>query len=289
MQIPTQRSSSTVGLRDPAINTSIACWCETCGDDVFVHEPRRLLLNTHVSTWYTDSFILTGFRPVTHSVKFCFESLAYLHNETVNIYSHLIPASGAVVLAALVAWYFRVTFPKATRSDRLIFEIYLATSILGSFISGIYIGFYCEPRLQVLYWSMIGGLSVVTGFVVINPRMQTPQFRLLRTLSFIATGLSAFAPIIHAASVFPYHHLDKQAGLRYYYIEGVIVLVGVVFYISRFPEAWKPGKFDVWGASHQIFHVLVVLSAVVHLYGILTAFRWNYENPRCHVSDSAFE
>ncbi len=50
---------------------------------------------------------------------------------------------------------------------------------------------------------------------------------------------------------------------------------------TRFPEAWRPGRFDLWGASHQLFHVLVVLSAVVHLYGILNAFRWNYENPRC--------
>lgn len=27
--------------------------------------------------------------------------------------------------------------------------------ILGSFISWIYIGFYCEPHLQKIYWSMV--------------------------------------------------------------------------------------------------------------------------------------
>lgn len=149
----------------------------------------------------------------------------------------------------------------------------------------------------------------MTAFVVIHPRLQSPSFRVLRTCSFIATGLSAFAPIIHAASIFPYHQLDRQAGLRYYYLEGIIVLIGAVIYIvsslstsgswpkrwmesvadgsrssstqTRFPEAWRPGKFDIWGASHQIFHVLVVLSAMAHLYGILSAFQWNYENPRC--------
>ena len=153
-------------------------------------EPRRLLSNSQVPLWYTDSFILTGYRPVTHSVKFCFNSLTYLHNETVNIYSHLIPAFCAVILASLMSSYFRATFPKATRSDRLAFEVYLATStvcfavsslyhtllchsryyrdlwvrldyvaivfqILGSFVSGIYIGFYCEPQLQKLYWSIV--------------------------------------------------------------------------------------------------------------------------------------
>lgn len=34
-----------------------------------------------------------------------------------------------------------------------------------------------------------------------------------------------------------------------------------------------PGKLDIWGGSHQIFHLLAVQSAAVHLYGILGAFR----------------
>ncbi|KAK0668459.1 mPR-like GPCR protein [Cercophora samala] len=277
---------------------------------------RQLLTNTEVPEWYTDSFILAGYRPVTNSVKFCFHSLVYLHNETVNIYSHLLPAIACIILASLVEWYFKVSFPKASQTDRLIFKVYLATSvicftisslyhtllchsrschdlwvcidylailvqILGSIASGIYLGFYCEPKLQTLYWSIIAAVSLATAVITVHPRLQTPRYRLLRTMSFVATGLSAFAPIIHAASIFPYPQLDKQAGLRYYYAEGLIVLLGVVFYITRFPESWKPGVFDIWGASHQIFHILIVTSAAVHLYGIISAFRWNYENPRC--------
>ncbi|KAK3903968.1 HlyIII-domain-containing protein [Staphylotrichum tortipilum] len=279
-------------------------------------QPSRLLSITQIPSWYADPFILTGYRPVTPSVKSCFGSLGYLHNETANIYSHLIPALCCIVLAALVSGYFRATFPRATRTDRLVFEIYLATSvlcftvssfyhtllchsrhyrdlwvrfdyltivvqILGSFVSGIYVGFYCEPRLQQLYWSMIVVLSVATAFVVIHPSLQSPRHRGLRTGTFVATGLSAFAPIVHAASIFPYQQLDQQAGLRYYYLEGVILIAGAVVYITRFPEARRPGKFDIWGSSHQIFHLLVVQSAAVHLYGILGAFRWNYENLRC--------
>jgi adiponectin receptor len=43
-------------------------------------------------------------------------------------------------------------------------------------------------------------------------------------------GFSAFAPIIHAASIFPYGQLDQQSGLRYYFLEGFLILVGVGFY-----------------------------------------------------------
>lgn len=30
------------------------------------------------------------------------------------------------------------------------------------------------------------------------------------------------------------------------------------------PERWYPGRFDYFGASHQIFHVCVVLAALAH-------------------------
>ena len=73
----------------------------------------------------------------------------------------------------------------------------------------------------------------MTGVVVIHPRLQSRGWKTLRLSTFVATGLSAFAPIIHAASIFPYDQLDKQAGLRYYYLEGILILTGVASYAVR--------------------------------------------------------
>lgn len=60
---------------------------------------------------------------------------------------------------------------------------------------------------------------------------------------------------------------------------------------ARIPERLQPGRFDVWGSSHQIFHVLILLAAMSQLIGLLTAFhhsrtsicekRWAIE--RCGV------
>ena len=34
--------------------------------------------------------------------------------------------------------------------------------------------------------------------------------------------------------------------------------VGVIFYVSHFPEvSCCSGKFDIYGASHQIWHILI--------------------------------
>ena len=45
---------------------------------------------------------------------------------------------------------------------------------------------------------------------------------------------------------------------------------------ARWPERIAPGKFDVIGSSHQIFHVLVVLAAASHLVGLVTAFDYRH-------------
>ena len=53
----------------------------------------------HVLSWedlpqwmQTDPYIRSGYRPQLDSYSACFQSVFYLHNESVNIWSHLIPA-----------------------------------------------------------------------------------------------------------------------------------------------------------------------------------------------------
>lgn len=151
----------------------------------------RLLSRDEMPSWFDHNpYIWTSYRPITPSVLRCLSSLLHLHNETVNVYSHLIPAMVALLGNGLLFVYFSTTFPESSWSDQFVFHVYLTTSvicfgissayhtllchsahvaslwvrldyvaivfqILGSFISGIYIGFYCEPHLQTIYWSMV--------------------------------------------------------------------------------------------------------------------------------------
>lgn len=172
-----------------------------------LNEPRspcsgpRLLSCDKIPSWYAHNpYIRTSYRPVTPSAFRCLSSLLYLHNETVNIYTHLIPATIALLGNVLLYIYFSASFPEATWADQLVFHIYLTTSvicfgissayhtflchsahftdlwgrldyiaivlqILGSFVSGIYIGFYCKPELQKLYWTMVSSEVFDTVFV----------------------------------------------------------------------------------------------------------------------------
>ena len=73
---------------------------------------RKLLAQHEVPSWCSQNpFLLTGFRPPSESVQRCVESLGYVHNETVNIYSHLVPALITFARAAFIHLYFPAHYP----------------------------------------------------------------------------------------------------------------------------------------------------------------------------------
>lgn len=157
----------------------------------------KLLSLKELPDWYQHNvYILTSYRPASYSYQESLWSILRLHNESANIYSHLIPAV-ITLLAQLILWQcFWVAFPKATYHDYSIFafQIFAATTcfslsaiyhsmlnhsdygadlwtridycgilflILGEFVSGIYVSFYCEPRLQKTYWAMVSLLILL--------------------------------------------------------------------------------------------------------------------------------
>lgn len=143
-------------------------------------------------------------------------------------------------------------------------------------------------------------MSLINAYMSLNDRYGSENWVVSRLLPFLGLGFFALIPIGHAAIIFPYEQFQKQAGLNYYYLEGVLMVAGVIFLAVRanlvsgiprtrltcptqtkFPERWLPGTFDYWGASHQIFHCFVVLGTVSHFAGVMSAFEWNHTHQRC--------
>jgi len=106
---------------------------------------------------------------------------------------------------------------------------------------------------------------------------------------FVALGLSAVLPIGHAMQLHSLSKLDELMGLRWAVLQGVLYISGAAIYAvrrhiqisrpqlmipcqRRIPERYQPGRFDILGSSHQMFHILVVLAATSHLNGLLQAF-----------------
>jgi adiponectin receptor len=188
---------------------------------------------------------------------------------------NLLAATVALLLSSMYHTLMNHSFHVSSLWLRIDY-VGILTLILGSFFSGIFVGFYREPKLRWVYWSMIITLSSITAILVIHPRLQGLSYRGMRTAAFVATGLSGFAPIGHGLWLYGWDEMWIRSGMPFWLLEGIMYGCGAFFFASRFPESVWPGKFDIWFSSHQIFHVLVVAGSIVHMAGVWDAYSWNY-------------
>lgn len=278
-------------------------------------EPSEPLLRFEaLPEWLQDNpYVHGGYRAVNNSYSKCFRSYNHIHNESLNILTHLVPALGLVFSQYYLQQAITHYYPEATLMDRTVFGLnvlaaivtftlstlyhtfmchsrlvstrwlridYLGilTLILGSFFSGIYVGFYNDSVKRNLYWSMIASLSVVTAIFVVHPDLQGPKYRKGKAYAFIATALTGFAPITHGLYLYGWDYMWVRSGMPFWFLEGLIYLIGAVFFITRFPESAWPGYFDIYFNSHSIFHTLVVMASFAHMYGVWSAYDWNYQH-----------
>jgi adiponectin receptor len=76
----------------------------------------------------------------------------------------------------------------------------------------------------------------------------------------------------------------KAIALKYMIVMGLSYVVGALLYGSRIPERFFPGKVDYFGASHQIFHVLVLVGVWTHFVGVTKAMAfWHEVNDSCSI------
>lgn len=273
---------------------------------------RKLLHWDDLPHWQRDNqHIHTGYRPASFSFLVSFRSLAYLHNETVNIYSHLLPSimavpaawqlyralapryetacqpdlmafgcffAGAAFCLGMSATYHTITnhSPAVARIGNTLDYVGIVGLISGSFIPSVYYGFYCIPALQRLYWIMICTIGLGCCCVSVVPQFRTPRWRPFRAAMFVGMGLSAVFPVIHGLQLYGIDRMRRQIGLEWLLLQGFLYILGAGIYAARVPERLSPGKFDIVGSSHQIFHVLVVCAALAHLKGLLKAFDYRH-------------
>ena len=156
-------------------------------------ERSALLSFNEMPYWFQDDnnqWILRGYRPISNSVRVSIRSWWYLHNETVNIYSHLIPAVAFLlgewyILRYLVGKYSEVSgtdlaaFPSFTLTATLCYAssalyhtltnhsysvdhlchrldmLGIGVFKVGDIILGVHIIFWCETTIRNTYWAIV--------------------------------------------------------------------------------------------------------------------------------------
>ncbi|PRQ37692.1 hypothetical protein RchiOBHm_Chr4g0405431 [Rosa chinensis] len=156
----------------------------------------------------------------------------------------------------------------------------ISLMIVCSFFAPIYYTFHCNPYSRFFYLSSISILGVLVIITLLSPSLSAPRFRTFRATLFLTMGFSGVIPAVHAL-VIHWDHQPVIAALGYELAMAIFYATGAGFYVSRIPERWKPGKFDIAGHSHQIFHVFVVLGALAHSAATLAVMDFRRGLPTC--------
>jgi adiponectin receptor len=149
--------------------------------------------------WLQDNqFIHSGYRKASYSYARSIQSIFHRpHNETVNIWTHLIPATLCLPAAGYLYNILKPRYELASRADILAMSCFflgaafclglsasfhtfsnhspsvaqfwnrldyagISLLIAGSFVPSVYYGFWCHPAKQWSYWIMVGSGRIMT-------------------------------------------------------------------------------------------------------------------------------
>jgi len=139
---------------------------------------------------------------------------------------------------------------------------------MGSKVPWLYYTFYCDSLSALIYIAAMCTLGTISVLMSQSQTFSQPKFRGLRAGVFSGLGCSALAPVTHIFLRYGFHYAFYELYLWCLIVMALFYLVGAAIYASRMPERFWPGKFDLIGNSHQIFHSFVVIAACFHMYAI---------------------
>ncbi|CAN0873315.1 Heptahelical transmembrane protein ADIPOR3 [Linum grandiflorum] len=205
--------------------------------------------------------------------------------------------SNAVVLQPITRWPFYAFMVGAMfcllastichliscHSERMSYIVHrfdyagIAALIATSFYPPVYYSFMCNPFFCNLYLGVITVIGIVTMVFSLLPTFQRPEFRSFRASLFFGMGVSGVVPILHKMVLYG-NQPEALQTTGYEVLMGVLYGLGALVYAKRVPERWMPGKFDIAGQSHQLFHILVVAAAFTHYQAGLVYLNWRDVN-----------
>lgn len=254
-----------------------------------------------------------GYREPTHAWD-ALRSLFALHNQTVNIWTHLLgwsyfmwrspailrdlermnaPLSDfAFVLVYLACAQFQMLSSAAyhlfsyisAEWDRFFLRMDLAGIILmifGSFAIGLHNGFATDTALKVTYLVIVSTPLLTAAYLTVSPALQSDSMVKTRNTLLAATVAGGVIPAVHWA-------LADDLGCHWDVLWAVGAMFGFygggfIVFLLRFPERYMSHVvIDFIGQSHNLWHVCVWLAGASWLEGMVQFYSCQ-RNGQCHV------
>ncbi|KAG0064036.1 hypothetical protein BGZ90_002409 [Linnemannia elongata] len=255
--------------------------------------------------WQSNPYILTGYRFLS-SKRQCLWSIFKIHNETCNIWTHMLGLIGLIGLGL----YIHTTFlHHGTVWDHAVFLFFFLAASKCLICSTLYHTFLCHSRLPVMRcaatldyigigvlitasvmatlhygffcdverWIFLAfsfGMGIVGCILPLYPFFDLPSFRYFRIFIFLGMACSGIVPLTYVA--YMKGPLNTWNFIAPFCKSGLAYLTGLLFYGHRFPEKQFPGVFDRWGHSHQVWHVAVVAGIYYHYMAMVHFYNSRY-------------
>eukprot|EP00055_Hartaetosiga_balthica_P006986 m.23385 g.23385 ORF g.23385 m.23385 type:complete len:294 (-) comp5540_c0_seq2:131-1012(-) len=240
-----------------------------------------------------NPYIFTGYRAFL-SFDDCVKTLFTIHNETVNVWTHVL---GFIWAIWVLYWSVFVYFPEHNGDfyDVLMTVLFLVGVIvcmtasaayhlflpqvekvslqwlqfdllgitigmLGAYFPGIYYGFYCFPSLLHVYAVLSGIVFVVNLAMQSNGNFLSQKWAARRIVLYTITLGFGIVPLTHWSFLDHQDLEEVHLFVPKVLISYVLMAIGLFFYLSRYPERSCPGSCDIVGASHQWWHTFVFLT-----------------------------
>lgn len=249
-----------------------------------------LLRFDEVPPWLQfNRFIRTGYRPQL-DVPQCSLTLFTWHNETVNVWSHLVPAVCLLYLnwhSPHEALFFRLSMMSFLFifSASSIYHLYMpccrshrgyrrliCMDVMGALISittsaysFILHGHRCADRATVAFFAATFGVyAAFLSYVILFSSMTVAQrFALFGTQCVFRLFIAFYV-------LYPkYVATGFTQSFYYHTVSFFVVATGGLFNITRVPERWLPHWrwLDYIMNSHNVWHYFCVQSCVMTMIG----------------------
>lgn len=242
-----------------------------------------------------NAYITDKYRPYLNSTQ-CLLSILRIHNETVNIWLHLI---GFILFLILFQYDILITLPKFG-SDYSVYVIYMTftssctllfflstvnhifcchpdelvvrrwmgfdqfglwTAIIGCYVPGLRLALWCFPEVNWLYSCTVIFTGVSGMILLLAPASRGySNMKYFMTILLASTG---FIPIVHWVSRRGLESEEVQLFLPFIMKFYASLGTGFIILISKLPERFSPGGWlNLAFNSHNLWHAILLLSFV---------------------------
>eukprot|EP00871_Galdieria_phlegrea_P002986 jgi/Galph1/3689/GphlegSOOS_G2366.1 len=251
------------------------------------HVVKDELFNSYYS--FVGGLCLTkikGYRKPSDSLVQVAYSVFQIHNETGNVWTHLLGGlfflvlmpytchilkqadwtdyvcmlgfiiSAAFCFLSSATYHLFICTKRWHYALRHIDHSGIITMISASYLPALNKGFKCFPWYRRIYIGTTISCWLVVIFVV--PWLDQRERRTQRNIILLVAATWGIIPLLHFCY---YGQHGWQLFLFSTLTMWLIYGLGFIFYLTKWPEVSFTGKFDIWGHSHQWWHLCTIFAS----------------------------